>query len=191
MSGGAKTARPTRRQAAQHTATLRCGVTSSSLCTIEQTDIPEIPKVLDMPHLLRLLYVSRATDLFEPSSINELMEKSQANNSLADISGILCSGRGYFIQAMEGSEERVLSLYAKVLKDERHCEASLLSIELVAARAFAGWSMAQVDGNALSAELHTRLVSRTLVVRDASGSIKLLQEVLKSLRKAQPDIVLG
>ena len=144
-----------------------------------------------MSQLLRLLYVSRATALFEPSSINELMEKSQANNSFADISGILCSGRGYFIQAMEGREERVLNLYAKVLKDERHCGASLLSIELVETRAFPGWSMAQVDGNALSAEVHARLVSQKLVVRDASASILLLQGVLKSLRRAQPDIVLS
>ena len=137
-----------------------------------------------MSHLLRLLYVSRTTEAFEPSSINDLLEKAQMHNALVEISGVLCSGRGYFIQAMEGAESTVLTLYAKVLRDERHKEASLLSIELVADRAFPGWSMAHIDGDKLASDLHSRLVSQTLVTRDASASIRLFQSALKSLRKA-------
>jgi len=81
-------------------------------------------------------------------------------------------------------ESAVLPLYASILKDERHWQASLLSIELVAARAFSEWSMGNIDGDVLSADLHARLVSQTLVVRDTSASVKLFQRVLRSVRRA-------
>jgi len=137
-----------------------------------------------MSHLLRLLYVSRATELFESSSINDQMKNWQVQNGLIEVTGVLCSGRGYFVQALEGLESRVITLYAKILKDERHKQVSLLSIELAPTRAFPGWAMAHIDGNTLSAELHARLVSQTLVARDADPTVNLLQRVLKSLRKA-------
>jgi len=137
-----------------------------------------------MPHLLRLLYVSRATDSFDPSSINDLLEKAQIHNALAEVTGVLCWGRGYFIQALEGSESSIIPLYAKVLKDDRHRQPFLLSIDLVSTRAFPSWSMAYVDGEALGTELHARLVSQTAVERDVSASVKLFQSALKSLRRA-------
>jgi len=109
-----------------------------------------------MSHLLRLLYVSRATEFFESSSINDQMKKWQVQNGLIEVTGVLCSGRGYFVQALKGLESRVVTLYAKILKDERHKQVSLSRIELAPTRAFSGWAMAHIDGNTLSAELHAR-----------------------------------
>ena len=135
-----------------------------------------------MSHLLRLLYVSRATELFESSSINDQMKNWQVQNGLIEVTGVLCSGRGYFVQALEGLESRVVTLYAKILKDERHKQVSLLSIELAPTRAFPGWAMAHIDGNTLSVEHHSRLVSQTSVVHDSAATVNLFQRVLKSVR---------
>jgi len=137
-----------------------------------------------MSNLLRLVYVSRASEMFEPSSINDLLGKWQTNNGLSEVTGVLCSGRGYFVQAIEGLESRALTLYAQILKDERHTEVSLVSIELVSTRAFSGWAMAHIEGNTLSAELHAQLVGQISVVRDSYATVKLFQRVLKSLHSA-------
>jgi len=137
-----------------------------------------------MPNLLRLLYASRATDVFESSSINDLLGKWQTQNAMNEVTGVLCSGRGFFVQAIEGLESRVLQLYVQILKDERHQQVSLLSIDLVSARAFSGWAMAHIDGNTLSVEHHSRLVSQTSVVHDSAATVNLFQRVLKSVRGA-------
>ena len=137
-----------------------------------------------MSNLLRLLYVSRATDVFDSSSINDLLAKWQTQNAVNEVTGVLCSGRGFFVQAIEGLESRVLQLYVQILKDERHQQVSLLSIDLVSARAFSGGAMAHIDGNTLSVEHHTRLVSHTSLVRDSAATVNLFQSVLKSLRGA-------
>jgi len=137
-----------------------------------------------MSNLQRLLYVSRATDMFESSSINDLLGKWQTQNALNEVTGVLCSGRGFFVQAIEGLESRVLQLYVQILKDELHQQVSLLSIDLVSARAFSGWAMAHIDGNTLSEENHSRLVSQTSVVHDSAATVNLFQRVLKSVRGA-------
>lgn len=137
-----------------------------------------------MSRLLRLVYLSRATDAFDSSSLEDILEKAQVRNALADVSGVLCSGRGYFIQALEGLEGRVLPLYSRILEDPRHHQASILCIELASTRAFKGWSMAHIDGNKLNENLHARLTEQAAVTDSASASVKLLQGALRSLRRS-------
>lgn len=137
-----------------------------------------------MSHLLRLIYASRASHTVDPPALEVLVNESRSSNEAAGINGILCFGRGYFIQALEGPETRVMSLYGTILRDSRHKECSLLSIGLVSLRAFPQWSMTLVEGEPLGPELHVRLVDRVLLDRDPSEPVKLLQEALKSLRKA-------
>lgn len=137
-----------------------------------------------MSHLLRLIYTSRASDTFDPSALELLVNESRARNEAAGINGILCFGRGYFIQALEGPEALVLSLYSSILRDSRHKECSLLSIGLVSLRAFPQWAMTLVEGAPLGPELHIRMVDKVLLDRDPSEPVKLLQEALKSLRRA-------
>jgi hypothetical protein len=137
-----------------------------------------------MPHLLRMIYVSRATETLDTHSLEILMNKSRSHNEELEISGILCSGRGYFVQAMEGPEVHVMKLYATILQDSRHKQSALLSIGLVSARAFTRWEMAQVEGEPLGGEFQARLVNQSLLDRDPTEPVKLLQGVLRTLRKA-------
>jgi hypothetical protein len=111
------------------------------------------------------------------------MNESRSRNELAGITGILCSGRGYFVQALEGPETQVMSLYASILRDARHQQSALLSIGLVSSRAFPHWAMACVEGEPLGGELHARLVDHVLLDRDPSQPVRLLQATLKAIRK--------
>jgi Sensors of blue-light using FAD len=137
-----------------------------------------------MPHILRLIYASRATGPVDAAVLEALMSDSRSRNEAAGITGILCAGRGSFVQALEGPETGVISLYASILRDARHHHATLLSIGLVSSRAFPQWAIAFVEGEPLGGDFHARLVDQVLLDRDPSEPVKLLQSTLKSLRKA-------
>jgi len=137
-----------------------------------------------MSHLLRLIYASRASDTIDRAAVEVLVTESSLRNEGAGINGILCYGRGYFLQALEGPETVVMPLYGSILRDSRHKECSLLSIGLVSSRAFPKWDMTFIEGEPLGPDLHVRLVDKVLLDRDPSEPVKLIQEALKSLRKA-------
>jgi hypothetical protein len=138
-----------------------------------------------MSHLLRLIYTSRANDTIDPPALEVLVNESRSRNQEAGINGILCFGRGYFVQALEGPEAPVISLFGSILRDSRHKQCCLLSIGLVSFRAFPQWAMTLVEGEPLGPELHVRLVDKVLLDRDPTEPVKLLQEALKSLRKSK------
>lgn len=137
-----------------------------------------------MSVLLRLIYVSRASGTIEVQALEQLLTQARIHNEKVGLTGILCTGRGYFIQALEGPENAVLKTYAKILADERHRDASLLSIGLVSSRVFTEWAMAHVEGELLGGEVHARLVDQVVLERDLSEPLKLLQSTLKALRRA-------
>ena len=142
------------------------------------------PPPLAMSNLLRLIYVSRSTGAVDKPSLEGLLGQARARNEALGVTGVLCSGRGYFVQALEGPESNVLTVYASILKDGRHRDSALLNIGLTAMRAFSQWSMAHVDGESLSGELHSRLISQVLVDRDLSEPMRLLRGALKAVRRA-------
>jgi hypothetical protein len=150
----------------------------------EQTVPSRSPILARMSHLLRLIYASRSAVPIDAPALDVLVSESRSRNEEADINGILCFGRGYFVQALEGPEAPVMSLYGRLLRDTRHQQCVLLSIGLVSSRVFPHWAMALVEGNPVGPELRTRLVDRVLLDRDPSDTVKLLQDTLKSLRKA-------
>jgi hypothetical protein len=117
-------------------------------------------------------------------ALEALLVKARIHNTKVGLSGILCSGRGYFVQALEGPEVQVLKIYSRILVDERHRDSSLLSVGLVSCRVFAEWSMAHVEGELLGSEMHARLVGQVILERDLSEPLKLLQSTLKTLRRA-------
>jgi hypothetical protein len=137
-----------------------------------------------MPHLLRMVYASRATGPVDPHLLDALTSDARPRNEAAGISGILCAGRGYFVQALEGPESRLIPLYASIQRDARHQHCTLLSIGLVSSRAFPQWVVSFVEGSALGAEFHARLVDQVLLDRTPTEPLKLLQATLQSLRQA-------
>lgn len=137
-----------------------------------------------MSQLIRLLYASRAAVTIDAPALEALVSEARSRNKEADISGVLCFGRGYFLQSLEGPEARLISLYGSILRDTRHQQCKLLSIGLVPSRVFQQWDMTLVEGDPVGPELWSRLVDRALLDRDPSDTVKLLQDALKSLRKA-------
>ncbi len=92
--------------------------------------------------MIELVYVSRAKQHFEEPQLLELLEQARANNTASGITGLLLyDNKGTFIQALEGNDEQVDSLYEKILQDTRHSNLSRISRRAIETRTFPDWKM--------------------------------------------------
>jgi len=103
--------------------------------------------------LVRLLYVSRATDK-DARAIESILDQSRHHNVSNGITGVLCYGGGIFLQAIEGGRAAVNTLYNHIVSDKRHTDVVLLHYQEITERRFGGWTMGQVN----LAKLNTSIV---------------------------------
>ena len=94
--------------------------------------------------LIRLLYISRAAGAITSTVTGSILESARVHNRVAGITGVLCQGQGLFIQILEGERRAINRLYATLIKDKRHQDVELISIEEIETRKFPNWSMAHV-----------------------------------------------
>lgn len=107
-------------------------------------------------HLVRLLYLSKATGGLGASGIESLLLSAQRHNIQVGISGMLAFNGEYFLQVLEGGRTEVNRLYHRIATDPRHQELLLLQMDQISERLFADWSMAYVPSSKLSRELLLR-----------------------------------
>jgi hypothetical protein len=96
-----------------------------------------------MPYFL--VYVSSASSLFSREEIDEILADSHRNNAGLGVSGILLYKDGNLMQLLEGDEEVVESLYAKISRDSRHKGLIRMWDGIETERQFPDWSMAFRD----------------------------------------------
>ena len=88
-----------------------------------------------------ILYLSRACTSFCKDSIQELESAAKARNQLLEITGYLCYINEYFIQYIEGPDEAVDSLMARISQDPRHTILNTIYDEELEKRRFPDWHM--------------------------------------------------
>ena len=92
--------------------------------------------------MIELCYVSSANDKYTAKELIPLLQKARQFNDSQGISGLLLyDGVGTFIQALEGEEAPVRSLFDKIKADNRHKRVSILGINIIKERSFHEWSM--------------------------------------------------
>ncbi len=99
---------------------------------------------MDLPNtapLIHCIYSSAATHAFSPEELAELLKKAREFNALNDLTGILLYAEGSFFQVLEGPEEAIAALYAKIENDKRHEQVTKIILEPIHKRSFAEWTM--------------------------------------------------
>jgi hypothetical protein len=95
---------------------------------------------------VRLLYFSRNkldTSQAGPAEhVSEVVAKSVANNRKVDISGGLIFSGEWFAQALEGDRVAVAETFARIERDGRHDEITVIESRTMESRRFGFWSMA-------------------------------------------------
>ena len=93
--------------------------------------------------LIQLVYRSRS--LIVGAEYEKLMVTCLRNNPKRDITGVLISHSGWFLQVLEGTAANVNSLFKVIEEDPRHSDFLLLRFNAIATRDFIDWSMASIE----------------------------------------------
>jgi hypothetical protein len=78
------------------------------------------------------------------AELGAIFSTARSHNSGVGVSGALLIWNDAVVQVLEGDEETVRSLYARIHDDPRHDRVHLVSEDDVPARVFPRWSMAWV-----------------------------------------------
>ncbi len=89
-----------------------------------------------------LVYVSKAAAGITRQDLLDLMITSRTANAAADITGLLLYSDRSFLQLLEGPRDAVESLYAAIVRDQRHDDVTLVRAREQRDREFPDWSMA-------------------------------------------------
>ncbi|RYY78166.1 MAG: BLUF domain-containing protein [Moraxellaceae bacterium] len=95
----------------------------------------------------RMVYASKAT--FKPFQAGDSMDQeildilttARRENQKNNLVGALYYGHGCFFQCLEGKQDDIDSLYAKLQKDPRHHDLKILSLQPIEQRRFSSWEM--------------------------------------------------
>jgi hypothetical protein len=96
----------------------------------------------------RLIYRSRQTAEVAADLdfvVGQIIRSSIRNNREENLTGMLVSFQGVFLQTLEGDADRVRRVYGRILNDGRHCEPAVISAGPAEKRLFAEWNMCARD----------------------------------------------
>ena len=123
--------------------------------------------------IFELIYYSTASPDLSTNDILNILENSRDFNSKNEITGCLLYHNNEFVQLIEGEEEAVKKLYAKIESDKRHSNLIIVIQDNIAGRSFKNWSMAYYKPTNAAAENVSELLFKFIVVRDNYYLIKV------------------
>ncbi|MCU0949481.1 MAG: BLUF domain-containing protein [Burkholderiaceae bacterium] len=91
--------------------------------------------------LAQLVYTSRAVHKLDATDLQELVEAADKNNWRDEITGALLYHPGQVIEVLEGTPEDVSACFARISRDPRHRDCTLLAMRPISRRAFDAWSL--------------------------------------------------
>ncbi|MDP2419012.1 MAG: BLUF domain-containing protein [Hydrogenophaga sp.] len=95
--------------------------------------------------LVRVFYVSAAVGPQTTAVTQSILQQSQAYNCQHGITGVLLQGQGIYLQALEGEQDEVNRLYARIASDPRHNRVEMVHCENIEQRRYGNWSMAHAE----------------------------------------------
>jgi hypothetical protein len=97
--------------------------------------------------LWQIIYLSRSLVHFTQQDLEELLAKSRQNNQALGLTGMLVYREQRFLQVLEGKVAEVEALFAKIGRDPRHGDVSILLSGQIAERSFGDWRMGFVNAD--------------------------------------------
>jgi hypothetical protein len=94
--------------------------------------------------LTRLIYISRAVGPQTTTVTTQILETARSYNKAHNLTGVLCQGKGLYVQVLEGERSIVNGLYRRIVADSRHAHAEIVYFGEIESRQFKDWSMALV-----------------------------------------------
>lgn len=95
--------------------------------------------------LIRMIYLSKIVTPQSANLTQSILLTAQNYNKAHNITGVLCEGKGLYLQALEGERRTVTHLYESISSDPRHTNVELIHCETITERRYKDWSMAFVN----------------------------------------------
>lgn len=97
--------------------------------------------------MFHLIYTSRESQEFTAAALKKILMTARLRNHEVGVTGVLVYQGGMFLQALEGAEDEVETIFARIEKDPRHCDLTVLHRDLSVGkrRMFGEWSMGFSD----------------------------------------------
>lgn len=92
--------------------------------------------------LIRVVYVSTMACDLGVDAITRLVAAAQRRNRQLDLTGALLKCDGHFAQVLEGRDEEVNKMMAKIAADPRHADLRVTRCGQISRRQFSDWDMA-------------------------------------------------
>lgn len=132
------------------------------------------------------VYISSAVRPFSPTELVDLLAKCHENNAQLGVTGMLLYKDGNFMQVLEGAEEVVRTLYARIGHDPRHRGLLTLLQGPLSERQFPDWSMGFQDLNAadvLSIPGYSEFLNTPLTREEFSSDPTRGQKLLMTFKR--------
>jgi len=94
--------------------------------------------------LTRMIYISRSVGPQTTTVTAQILETARRYNKAHNLTGVLCQGRGLYVQVLEGDRSVVNGLYRRIVADNRHDHTEIVHFGEIESRQFKEWSMALV-----------------------------------------------
>ena len=91
--------------------------------------------------LIQCIYASAASRTLDTEGLAELLQVARDTNANLGLTGMLLHAEGSFFQVLEGQADVVDALYAKIERDQRHDQVTLVIREPIPKRCFDAWTM--------------------------------------------------
>lgn len=95
--------------------------------------------------LTQLIYRSRSRTSLSPEELNHLGAGSARRNQAQQVNGLLLYDGEYFMQVLEGQDDTVSALFARICKDPRHTDIVLLLRDPIPRTHFGQWRVGTLD----------------------------------------------
>lgn len=92
----------------------------------------------------RIVYVSTARPDLSDAEVKALVAQAVEHNRQANVTGLLAFNGANFLQALEGEDDAVASIYAAIRRDSRHSGVIAIVDEPCEDRLFPDWRMRYV-----------------------------------------------
>jgi len=93
-----------------------------------------------MANLIGMAYCSRPTE-FSFEQVDEILRVSRRNNERDALTGALIYDNTAFLQWLEGGQEDIRQVFARISRDSRHGGIRILAVCRLTDRWFPDWSM--------------------------------------------------
>jgi len=130
----------------------------------------------------RIRYISEFVHPMTSEQLDELTRVSARNNMRDGITGMLVASGNLFFQLIEGPDEAIDALFAKIARDERHTNVMALGTESGdLKRLCPNWGMNRAD---LDSDDDVRLEPIRAILHAVSQQQRILTDLTETLERA-------